>query len=304
MPTYIKAGFWAKSKGKFDHWLNLEQLIEQYSSGGIADAPSDGLQYARQNATWTEVTGGSQDLQQVLDTGNSSTTELNIRSISDPAIGITVRPNTISIDTPQGALSAYSNGITHFDPDATIETNLNIGNRIATGTANYSFDPNKEANDYTIATTDDIGVPLTGTVAGKPMTGNIQMDGQGKPKGLVTTYSPGAGLFYTTTMGIQGSQYLNFIFEFQNDNVPANSYYRDVRIDSTAIKLNGIIGGIQSSMYVAPVDDNAYTQKKFVIDSIMNPVLATYADNAAAIAGGLPVDRIYKTATGEIRIVV
>jgi len=32
--------------------------------------------------------------------------------------------------------------------------------------------------------------------------------------------------------------------------------------------------------------------------------LKTYANNAAAIAGGLAVDDIYKTSTGEIRIVV
>jgi hypothetical protein len=32
--------------------------------------------------------------------------------------------------------------------------------------------------------------------------------------------------------------------------------------------------------------------------------LPTYADNASAVAGGLALDRIYKTATGELRIVV
>jgi hypothetical protein len=32
--------------------------------------------------------------------------------------------------------------------------------------------------------------------------------------------------------------------------------------------------------------------------------LKTYANNAAALAGGLAVDDIYKTSTGEIRIVV
>ena len=32
--------------------------------------------------------------------------------------------------------------------------------------------------------------------------------------------------------------------------------------------------------------------------------LKTYANNAAAVAGGLAVDDIYKTSTGEIRIVV
>lgn len=32
--------------------------------------------------------------------------------------------------------------------------------------------------------------------------------------------------------------------------------------------------------------------------------LSTYANNAAAVAGGLPVGAVYKTATGELRIVV
>lgn len=33
-------------------------------------------------------------------------------------------------------------------------------------------------------------------------------------------------------------------------------------------------------------------------------ILPTYTDNAAAILGGLAVNSIYKTATGEVRIVV
>jgi hypothetical protein len=32
--------------------------------------------------------------------------------------------------------------------------------------------------------------------------------------------------------------------------------------------------------------------------------LPEFADNAAAVAGGLAVDTVYKTATGELRIVV
>ena len=32
--------------------------------------------------------------------------------------------------------------------------------------------------------------------------------------------------------------------------------------------------------------------------------LGVYANNAAAVAGGLAVDDVYKTATGELRIVV
>lgn len=32
--------------------------------------------------------------------------------------------------------------------------------------------------------------------------------------------------------------------------------------------------------------------------------LPTYANNAAAVTGGLPVNSVYKTSTGELRIVV
>lgn len=41
--------------------------------GGLPDAPSDGKTYGRKDATWVEVTSGStQNLQEVLDTGNSA----------------------------------------------------------------------------------------------------------------------------------------------------------------------------------------------------------------------------------------
>jgi hypothetical protein len=37
---------------------------------------------------------------------------------------------------------------------------------------------------------------------------------------------------------------------------------------------------------------------------VLLPTIPTYADNAAAVAGGLPTNAVYKTATGELRIVV
>jgi hypothetical protein len=46
----------------------------------------------------------------------------------------------------------------------------------------------------------------------------------------------------------------------------------------------------------------ATTTGQFV--TTVGSTLPTYADNAAAITGGLAVDSIYKTATGEVRIVV
>jgi hypothetical protein len=46
-------------------------------------------------------------------------------------------------------------------------------------------------------------------------------------------------------------------------------------------------------------------QRTFHVDGFVRlQSLPTYADNAAAIAGGLVADDVYKTATGELRIVV
>jgi len=38
--------------------------------------------------------------------------------------------------------------------------------------------------------------------------------------------------------------------------------------------------------------------------TLENAILPTYANNAAAILGGLAINSIYKTVTGEVRIVV
>jgi len=46
----------------------------------------------------------------------------------------------------------------------------------------------------------------------------------------------------------------------------------------------------------------ATTTGQFV--TTVGVTLPTYADNAAAISGGLAVNSIYKTSTGEVRIVV
>jgi hypothetical protein len=70
--------------------------------------------------------------------------------------------------------------------------------------------------------------------------------------------------------------------------------------------------------YVIGTDiSNSFATKNFLISDIItlatttgefvtvvNSTLPIYADNAAAIIGGLAVKSIYKTATGEVRIVV
>lgn len=46
----------------------------------------------------------------------------------------------------------------------------------------------------------------------------------------------------------------------------------------------------------------ATTTGQFV--TTVGTIVPTYANNAAAVSGGLAVNSIYKTATGELRIVV
>lgn len=62
------------------------------------------------------------------------------------------------------------------------------------------------------------------------------------------------------------------------------------------------------SDYLIGTDVSDYeATKNFLISDILNLLtssLPIYANNAAAIVGGLAVDKLYKTATGEVRIVV
>jgi hypothetical protein len=65
----------------------------------------------------------------------------------------------------------------------------------------------------------------------------------------------------------------------------------------TGIKIDGVTGNVG----IATKDP----QRKFhSTGTIRLQGLSTYANNAAAIAGGLAVNDVYKTATGELRIVV
>jgi len=56
------------------------------------------------------------------------------------------------------------------------------------------------------------------------------------------------------------------------------------------------------SFVIADIIDLATTTGQFV--TLDNCILPTYANNAAALSGGLLLNSIYKTATGEVRIVI
>jgi len=73
-------------------------------------------------------------------------------------------------------------------------------------------------------------------------------------------------------------------------------------LDDTVIGTDIAGSNATKNFLLADIITLATTTGQFV--TIENCILPTYANNAAAIIGGLAVNSIYKTATGEVRIVV
>lgn len=73
--------------------------------------------------------------------------------------------------------------------------------------------------------------------------------------------------------------------------------HRGSALSATGIRMEGSTGdiGIHTSNPARPLH---------VTGTVRLSGLQTYANNAAAIAGGLAADDVYKTATGELRVVV
>jgi hypothetical protein len=75
-----------------------------------------------------------------------------------------------------------------------------------------------------------------------------------------------------------------------------NSTINSGVVNSVVVGGSGITATASNTVYVPSLVANGAV--------ITLSGLPTYADNAAAVAGGLAVNRVYKTATGELRIVV
>jgi hypothetical protein len=67
----------------------------------------------------------------------------------------------------------------------------------------------------------------------------------------------------------------------------------------------GITSGSRENVILigSNIDEDVLSDKVYIKDLVL-PGLPTHADNAAAISGGLIINQVYKTSTGELRIVV
>ncbi len=75
-------------------------------------------------------------------------------------------------------------------------------------------------------------------------------------------------------------------------------------IDSTYNPFLTAGANIQITNVETPSGRQTTISVKEVVTETGNTGIPTYADNAAAISGGLSVGDVYKTASGELRIVV
>lgn len=192
---------------------------------GIGEAPIDGLQYARQDATWSEVVGGggSQDLQSVL---------LN-NPISDQYI--------------------------------TLTSNLETLTNISADSISFSE-------------------------GGK---------GSGMSSSSIALYESGIGVEITKDFTKFSDGIKDFVITAGIVSY-GNPYVRNSKLDFISLGSTNIVN------LKLPFNKQTGEYTVSTLEDILSlgSLIPTYATNAAAITGGLVVDNIYKTATGELRIVV
>jgi len=82
------------------------------SSGGISEAPIDGIQYGRQDGNWTEITGGggSQDLDQTLAIGNTTNQIIHFDDENPIPTKLDIGSNGISLQNYIESREGFING--------------------------------------------------------------------------------------------------------------------------------------------------------------------------------------------------
>jgi hypothetical protein len=110
----------------------------------------------------------------------------------------------------------------------------------------------------------------------------------------------GGGIMLTTdagayeTQGIYLSPGYNALFDYSTGGYIELDAESDVRLSAPLINLSST--AVATDVYIgSPTVANC---------RVFLPLLPTYADNAAALTGGLITNQVYKTSGGELRIVV
>jgi len=251
--------------------------------------------------------GGSQDLQSVLDSGNESTTILRVieegASTEIYAGGINC-VNSIGIVT----LGSIDEDLMGTNNNTTGQNLLILSDRAIGDRNTFRFPPNKPSGDHIIATLDDI--PTGGTQDLQ----SVLTQGNSTTLDFYKEWDPGlttlkAGVlplinipvpFIGASIDLDDGRYMKAGF------MPATGVTMAVQ---TNMNDNLELTTAKSLFFKFPIDKPAAGEATYILatlDDILNINLDSrvYANNAAAITGGLVVKDLYRTATGEVRIVI
>ncbi len=293
------------------------------TGGGISDAPSDGNTYGRKDASWVAVTGGG---------GSGMVIGDNVTGANTYRVLFT----DINGDLSQSNSFLYNQddvlALISLDMDSDLGKNqvkqLFGADRKTFGGLNFFGIQGSDSDTYTNAL---FGIADTTDVLGASGSTN-SMFGQGSSKaGLTDEENAGiilnSGNYMTIqlekidtitddtkwTIGISGAiESKEIAFEYINELSGSEAEIRFGLVENLATYEDAIAGKTWSLPTTFPTANGQapivsdYTTGETVwgqpkITSLDIPI---YADNATAIIGGLVATQLYKTVTGEVRIVV
>jgi len=241
--------------------------------------------------------GGSQDLQSVLDNGQYANAQIDLLD-GNSLISTTASGNSVQIGN--GSVGGYNilNSTNIF---------IDFTNRTAAGDMMLTFDPNKPNGNYTLATLDDINLQKALSQSGEvnneeyyilfkdALDDYEENFSKLDRSGFSTQHLQESGIrdqisidgyqiyFEKYEASVDGGESISSVFLRQNESSTGNN---------TIINL--------------PIINSGEEKTLATLDDILNINLDSrvYANNAAAITGGLVVKDLYRTATGELRVVV
>lgn len=141
-------------------------------------------------------------------------------------------------------------------------------------------------------------IPLSGTVSGSPVTGDINSEAGLYVQGFGSSVG-GIRLISTELVGSNPFVSIGDLDAIYGPtSITINTQLQAIDIFGEAITIGasgasrGLMGGRDFTPNITDLD---YTQKKYVDDAIANGVNFEYTDNAAAKADGKPDGFIYRT---------
>jgi len=183
-----------------------------------------------------------QDLQDVLNSGSAATVNTNVLINH----GASATYSNIALEDGSAVIGTLSNNLKVTNTAAVIGSPLSVGAPVG--------------EDDAVRVQDLQGyIPLSGTISGAPVTGNIEIDNPGEAVGLIRTTANGLSSIGIGETGIPGLR-------------TSGDYDTSITVSSNSIDVYGDdpasrgLRGVQD--FTPNITDLDYTQKKYVDDAI------------------------------------